>query len=180
LSKKVFEVNSSQLRAKSHIIQELEGALNSHHVSNDNNSTRSESAINKCFNIARTDGEITTNSNKESEASFKINNFFKKNPVAPLNVNKGKVEEQVIAIKRKGRPRKSEITKLIVSPLVDTNSCYSTDEDSENTSDTNRNTSSDGRKKIKKKKRLSLRKETVLSIHQQAKIESRIVLADQV
>ena len=63
---KVFEVNSSSLRNKYQIIQELEGALNSHHVSNNKSAVSS----------------ATTNKKEAANqvSNFKIQNFFKTKP----------------------------------------------------------------------------------------------------
>jgi len=72
---KVFEVNSSSSRCKSQIIQELEGALSSHHVSNNQN-------------------KLTNLINKET-AEFKLDKFFKSSPFT-----KTKLVEEVSQIKK--------------------------------------------------------------------------------
>ena len=137
---KVFEVNSSSLRCKSQIIQELEGALNSHHVSN--NST----------------GQATTSSNanpnkntaeapKKAPAATKFESFFKlKHSSSTTEIEK---------------PNKSD-TKMAMSHSAD-----ALLSPSKNSKQAKLLAAADAKieTKNRKKRKVSLRKETVLAEH---------------
>ncbi len=122
---KVFEVNSSSLRCKSQIIQDLEGALNSHHVSNNSSGPINFSSLNKVQSAANTSIKMK---NEEDQ---------QKQPSAP----KSKSLESFF--------------KLSSAPKTTTTTATATTQEVE--------------KKPGKKRKNSLRRDTVLSIHQNKK-----------
>ncbi len=87
---KVFEVNSSSLRNKYQIIQELEGALNSHHVSNNKSTPLSSVASSAVLNKKEVASSI---------ANFKLQNFFKLKPANTITTT-----TDVSPVKSKERP----------------------------------------------------------------------------
>ncbi len=75
---KVFEVNSSSSRSKGQIIQELEGALNSHHVSNNAGaSVKPSNSVNNLSSLIKK-MPITNNTNFKLDKFFKSSNFENK------------------------------------------------------------------------------------------------------
>lgn len=134
-------MNASSLRCKSQIIQELEGAINSHHVSNNNNFGSSSSIKNY------TKSPVI-------QQQIKV----EKKPITPPTVNKKK-ESMANSIRdffRKSvQPKKTE-TQSQDSPVEITGP-----EDNESDSE------SSSKPKSKKRKN-SLRRETVLSAHQKS------------
>ena len=88
---KVFEVNSSSLRNKYQIIQELEGALNSHHVSNNKSAPLAVSGAASSFSSSCSS---TKKDVSNQISNFKIQNFFKLKPVnTPVEVSPVKSKE---------------------------------------------------------------------------------------
>lgn len=121
-------MNSSSLRCKTQIIQELEGAMNSHHVS-------SSSAA--ATNIKPPANDITNMLNKKKrnsneEANFKINKFFKSS-ASSFSIN----SETIIKMNSKKSSK----------DVIET--------------------------KNRKKRKISLRKETVLSIHHNKNVNKK-------
>lgn len=108
LGYKVFEVNASSSRHKNQIIQELEGALNSHHVANNGsgNLKQANTTPNAITNILKKN--TTTN---QDAAKFKIDKFFNTgnfenhpSPVKEMKIKKTK--------KRKNSLRRETIHNL--------------------------------------------------------------------
>ena len=97
---KVFEVNASSLRNKSQIIQELEGALNSHHVSSSSSSSSSTAAA--ALNA------------KNSTAKFNIDRFFSSQAANNNNNNNNNTHTDVKENKGRQKKRKISLRKEIV------------------------------------------------------------------
>jgi type II secretory pathway pseudopilin PulG len=150
---KVFEVNSSNLRGKSQILQELDGVLNSHHVSSNPNAstTSTANAISSFFSNAK-----AANAKKPSLPMFptqkqgattatttpnenKINKFFK------LNASKS---TDVLTSDKAADKTALEKNETIVT------------------------------KKPRNKRKNSLRRETVLSSHKRNKSKKALMEID--
>jgi DNA polymerase III delta prime subunit len=85
---KVFEVNTSHLRCKSQIMQELIGSLSSHHVTS-NKVKKSECAINKDF--FSKEPKISTK-NEEKAKNTLQNNTNKKQAAKPVQSNAKRID----------------------------------------------------------------------------------------
>ena len=85
-------MNSSSLRGKSQILQELDGVLNSHHVSNNNNIAQNQNSSSCSIS------NFFKKNNKQETADFKIEKFFKSN-----SENKSQSGE---SIKTQGRKKR--------------------------------------------------------------------------
>ncbi len=162
-------MNSSSLRCKSQIIQELEGALNSHHVSNNNNTpgfsntnknsnSNADAANFKIQKFFQSSNE-TTKKTTDSESNTKTKKTTKKSLETPNNAPQKSSSIQNFFLK----PAAKTVQLAITQPVQDTTSSsqiMSTD-DSEDSDAGYKNP-----QRIRRKKRKnSLRREAVLSVH---------------
>lgn len=78
LGYKVFEVNASSSRHKNQIIQELDGALNSHHVANVTSVDKSTPRVQAQNNLTNTlaKNKDLNGANSTDAAKFKLEKFF--------------------------------------------------------------------------------------------------------
>ena len=125
------------MRCKSQIIQELEGALNSHHVSSNNTGSNQTS-------LASFSNVIAKKECPKQISNFKIQNFFNLKPNSAPTAAKNNIATITNSTTSlKLSPKKSAIAKT--KPIAASPQKIET--------------------KTRKKRKISLRKETVLSVH---------------